>query len=54
LKWGLTNYLSGLASNLDLPNLSLPSSYGDEPLSPSMSYFFNYGVECVAWDKIVQ
>jgi hypothetical protein len=25
-RWGLVNYLPGLASNLDLPSLRLPSS----------------------------
>jgi hypothetical protein len=35
-RWGLSNYLQGLALNLDPPDLSLPSSwdYSHEPLVP--------------------
>jgi hypothetical protein len=37
-RWGLTNYLPGLASHLDPPNPSLPSSwdYRCEPLVPGL------------------
>jgi hypothetical protein len=40
LKWGLMNYLSRPALNLDLPDLSLPCSwdYGCEPLVPDLTH----------------
>jgi hypothetical protein len=38
-RWNPMNYLTGLASNLDPPNCSLPSSYDyrHEPTGPSLS-----------------
>jgi hypothetical protein len=37
--WGLTNYFSGLASNCDPPNLSLPSSYDYRCKPPAPGFF---------------
>jgi hypothetical protein len=42
-RWSLTNSLARLASNLDPPDLSLPSSWDcrREPLRPARVFFLN-------------
>jgi hypothetical protein len=45
-RWGLTNSLPGLASNLDPPDLSLPSSWDDirDPPAPGLSFLFCFSL----------
>jgi hypothetical protein len=43
-RWGLENYLSGLASNLNPPNLSLLNSWDYKHRHPASSGYFRDGI----------
>jgi hypothetical protein len=48
-RWGFRNYLPGLASSLDPPDLSLLSSYDYRREPPGPGFFFPF-----CWDRVMQ